>query len=139
MRQSQKQLQKIFVDGASRGNPGPAGIGVWMQLPDGKEIATKKYIGYATNNEAEYSAAIEGFKLAQKQELKRVQICIDSELIANQLEGVWRVRNDSIKKLFQKARHIADKFEKVRFVKVPRKDTKICDMLANQAVNLYST
>ncbi|MEM0089981.1 MAG: ribonuclease HI family protein, partial [Nitrososphaerota archaeon] len=77
---------EIYVDGASRGNPGPAGIGIVLKL-DSRTVCFKRFIGNKTNNEAEYLALLEGLKLAISVNAKKVKVFSDSELIVKQLKG----------------------------------------------------
>ena len=104
----------LYVDGAARGNPGPAGVGVVL-LDDNKNKIKDfhKYIGNATNNIAEYNALIYGLQEALASGAKEVVINLDSELVAQQIKGEYRVRNENIKPLFKQAVDIFDGFKKI--------------------------
>ena len=126
----------IYVDGAARGNPGPAGAGIVLK-EGGKTIkSTHKYLGDATNNIAEYSALISGLQEAAALGYKKVEIYLDSELVANQLKGEYRVKNNNIRPLFDKAIALINSFTGIKIVKIDRELNKEADKLANKAINL---
>lgn len=126
----------IYIDGAARGNPGPAGAGVLLK--DGKNTVKEihKYLGDATNNVAEYSAAILGLQEASALGYKDAALHMDSELVSRQLKGEYRVRDENMKALFEKAAALINNFESVKIVKIDRDDNKEADKLANKAINL---
>lgn len=127
----------IYIDGAARGNPGPAGIGVLLKDEDGtviKEIS--RFLGEATNNIAEYNALIEALEEAGKSGYKDVQVCSDSELVILQLKGEYKVKNSNLKKLFDKAISLSNNFDKIEIKHIPREENKDADRLANKAINL---
>jgi ribonuclease HI len=126
----------IYIDGAARGNPGPAGAGIVLK-EDGKTIkAAYKYLGDTTNNIAEYSAVISGLQEAVALGYKNVKLYLDSELVAQQLKGDYRVKNRNIKPLFEKAIALINNFENIKIVRIDRLDNKEADKLANKAINL---
>ncbi|MCK4376465.1 MAG: ribonuclease HI family protein [Candidatus Brocadiae bacterium] len=91
---------RLHCDGASRGNPGPAGIGMVLTTPEGEEVlAWGAAIGRATSNVAEYRAAIEGLKKALELKVRRVRLLSDSELLVRQLEGAYKVKSAGLKPL----------------------------------------
>ncbi len=127
----------LYTDGGSRGNPGPSGIGVVVL--DGarrkiKEIS--KYIGEATNNVAEYSALVCGLEEARAQGADEIVIYIDSELLAKQLNGEYRVKDGNMKVLFEKALNILKNFGSFEIKHIAREKNKEADRLANKAINL---
>jgi ribonuclease HI len=125
----------LYSDGASKGNPGDAGIGVVLSDEDGnvlREIA--EYIGKQTNNVAEYSALIRGLQEAVDLGATQVAICTDSELLARQLTGVYRVKAPNLRPLFEKAVMILRTFERVTISHVMREFNKRADELANEGV-----
>jgi len=127
----------IYVDGGSRGNPGPAGIGV--VLKDGKGKAVKefnKYIGVTTNNVAEYNAVIYGLQEALIEKADEVELHLDSELVAQQLKGEYRVKNSNIRPLFEQTLHLISGFKKVDIKHIAREKNKEADKLVNKAINL---
>jgi ribonuclease HI len=128
----------VHCDGAARGNPGPAGIGVHITDGHGKVLAEiAEGIGVATNNQAEYRAAIAG--LARAKELGATEITLrsDSHLLIEQLAGRYRVKNATLQVLHKQAREIATSFHRVRFEHVPRERNKDADRLANVGVDAW--
>ncbi len=125
----------IYTDGASKGNPGDAGIGVVISSPDGiviREIG--EYIGKTTNNVAEYTALIRGLKEAAEIGATQIEISTDSELMARQLSGVYRVKSPNLQPLYAQATSLIHHFESVRITHVMRELNKRADELANQGV-----
>lgn len=132
----------IYTDGGSRGNPGPAGIGV--VITDGKEKIIKKYsnfLGVKTNNEAEYEAVIFGLKkikaLLGKKKIKNTEIefQLDSQLITRQLNGQYKIEEEKLFPLFIKIWNLKMGFGPVSFTEIPREQNKEADRLANEAIN----
>lgn len=129
---------QIFSDGGARGNPGPAAIGVVICDPKGDVIYEhREIIGETTNNVAEYTAVIVGLELAKAQEAKTIDYFVDSELVANQLSGTYKIKAPHIQVLAEKAKKSIALFEKVSFKQVPRTHEKIkhADRLVNQALD----
>ena len=127
----------LYVDGGSRGNPGPAGIGVVVLDEKGKTLKEfNKYIGIATNNIAEYYAVIYGLQEALFQKIDEARLFLDSELVAQQLEGEYRVKDAKIKPLFEQALHLISGFKKVEIKHIDREKNKEADKLVNKAINL---
>lgn len=126
-------MQKItiYTDGGARGNPGPAGIGVHIV---GKGDY-KKYIGKATNNQAEYQAVIFALEKAKIFNAKEIDFYLDSELVVNQLNGLYKVKDKDLGKLFVKIWNLKMEFKKVTFTHVPREKNKEADKLVNQAID----
>lgn len=128
----------IYSDGASKGNPGDAGIGVVISDTEGnvlREVA--EYIGKQTNNVAEYSALIRGLEEAADLGATQVAICTDSELLARQLAGVYKVKSPNLKPLFEQAVMILRAFERVTISHVVRELNKRADELANEGVRRH--
>ena len=143
----------IHTDGGSRGNPGPAGIGVLIEIKDRivkksknpevefleNSIQISKYIGEATNNQAEYQAVIVALEhLAENflDEEISVQFYLDSELIVEQLNGRYKIKNEGLKPLFWQVRDLILKLGgKITFSHVPREKNKIADKLVNLAID----
>jgi ribonuclease HI len=126
----------LHTDGGARGNPGPAGIGVVLTLGEGqpaRELA--RYIGEATNNVAEYHALIAGLELALNEGVSDIEIYVDSELVAAQLEGRWKIKNDRLRALASKASSLMTRFETVCISHVRRHLNERADELANQAMD----
>ena len=126
----------VACDGAARGNPGPAGIGVVVQEAGGRVRArVGKGIGIATNNVAEYSAAIEGLTRAAELGARSVLLRSDSKLLIEQLSGRWRVKNPTLIRLHREARGLLGRFGPVSLEHVPRELNREADRLANQGVD----
>lgn len=129
----------IHTDGGARGNPGPAGAGVVIES-EGKKIHLKKYLGKKTNNQAEYEALILALShiLTDLQDDGRVVTAycfLDSELVVNQLNGDYKVKNAGIKPLYDKVSKLADKFHEIHFKHTPRDQNKEADLLVNKAID----
>lgn len=126
----------VYVDGSSRGNPGPAGVGVAVFASDDtskpiEEIS--RYIGITTNNVAEYEAVIHALRWLIKSKKKFCTIKLDSELVYKQITGQYRVRKPHIGHQIKRVRRLLEQLEKISFVLVPRTDNKAADRLAQQA------
>jgi formyltetrahydrofolate-dependent phosphoribosylglycinamide formyltransferase len=124
-----------YVDGGSRGNPGPAAAAFVLADPDGTSLQSKAvFLGRATNNTAEYRALVEAARAAKALGAGRLEIFSDSELLVRQLQGRYRVKSDSIKVLFEQARAALDALESWDIRHVPRTRTKAADKLVNKAI-----
>jgi ribonuclease HI len=126
----------VSTDGASRGNPGPAGYGVSIAGADGtiiEELA--RGIGVTTNNVAEYTAALEGLRKAAELGADDVLLRSDSRLLIEQLSGRYRVKNPTLQRLHAEVRAIAKDFRRVRYEHVRREFNKEADRLANLGVD----
>ena len=124
----------LHVDGAAKGNPGPAGIGVKIEV-DGQVIAEHAgNIGTATNNVAEYHALIKGLQMAQELGALRVVVVSDSELMVRQLNGVYRVKNAALISLYREAKDMAAGFDRFRIRHVLRGENRDADRLANEGI-----
>lgn len=129
---------RIYSDGASRGNPGPAAIAVKLVGEDGVVVKRfSKFLGKRTNNEAEYEALIAALKLASDFTEGRVHCFLDSELIVKQLNGEYRVRSLRLEGLWLKVRELQQRFDTVTFSHVSRTDKNIeeVDKLANRILD----
>lgn len=127
----------VHLDGASRGNPGPAGIGIIISDEKGKIISQiNEYIGETTNNVAEYTALIHALKGVKKYKVKQVKFCLDSELLVNQINGSYRTKSKNLFNLLQEVRKLSRNFSQVEFQYIPREENKLADKLANKAINL---
>lgn len=125
----------LYTDGASRGNPGAAAIGVVLKDERGNEIeAIGESIGTATNNEAEYRALLRGLERAAHHATE-IEVRTDSELMARQLKGIYKVRAANLKSLHEQAQRALKKFKRATIVIVPRELNRQADELANQALN----
>jgi len=126
----------VYTDGGARGNPGPAGIGVVIQDGENKVIKTyKEYIGETTNNQAEYQAVVKGLELAKELKADSVEVFLDSELVVNQINGEFKLKNSDFQVWFIKIHNYKQKFKKITFKHVPREKNTLADQLANQAMD----
>ena len=130
------ELITIEFDGGSRGNPGPAGIGVVLRAADGTPIVTLgRFIGRATNNTAEYQALITGLQQARELGAKKLLIRGDSELIIKQMKGEYRVRHPDLKGLHEEADHLLHQFKEAKLEHNLRHKNTLADKLANLAMD----
>jgi ribonuclease HI len=124
----------FYVDGASRGNPGPAGAGI-VRLSEGKVVDEKtRYLGETTNNVAEYRAVELALSEAVKLGLKNVEIRMDSELVYHQLTGRYKIKDKKLIDLYLKISKIRDRIEQLEFRHVPRREN-LADRVANLAID----
>lgn len=129
----------LFTDGAARGNPGPAAIGIVLTDPAGKEVETLgEAIGEATNNEAEYRALLRGLERARAHQAEHVTVRTDSELLARQLSGAYRVKAENLKSLHAAAQTFLKQFASTTIHHIPRERNRRADSLANQALDRQS-
>ena len=130
------KILNVYTDGASRGNPGPASIGIVFKDEQGQIIwQQNKDIGSATNNEAEYKALIYAMKHVNRHHPKKIVFHSDSELIIRQMRGEFKIKNPGIQKLFLDAWNRKIDLVETEFVSVPREKNKEADKLANQALD----
>jgi ribonuclease HI len=123
------------VDGAARGNPGPAAAGVVFRK-DEKTIKTLSIpIGSNTNNVAEYCALILALQEALMMNVRRLDVFTDSELVTKQFSGEYKVKEPSLKALHCLASHLREGFEKLTLTHVPRAENKLADEAANKALD----
>jgi ribonuclease HI len=128
----------VSIDGCARGNPGHAGCGVVVADDEGRVILTKtRYLGATTNNVAEYTALIEGLREAIEVGAQDVTVQTDSELVARQMKGEYKVKDVKLKHLFAEARRLSQSFSSATFVHVERKNNRDADRLANEAVDNF--
>ena len=129
-----KKVLEIFTDGASRGNPGLAAIGVVIK-ENGQVInRMAKTIGQATNNVAEYKAVICALQEAKALKAEKIKLLTDSELLFNQLIGQYQVKNESLKVLFDQAQELGKAFKHIEMKLIPREQNKEADQLATKAI-----
>lgn len=135
----------IHTDGGARGNPGPAGIGVLIEIvnkeTDNSEnrVEISKYIGEKTNNQAEYQAVIEALKYLEEnysEEDIEAKFYLDSELVVEQLNGKYKVKNEGLKPLFYEARDLVLKLGgRISFSHILREKNQVADKLVNCAID----
>jgi ribonuclease HI len=126
----------VHVDGGSRGNPGPAGIGAVITDPDGAELArANDYIGEATNNEAEYHALLLGLERARALGAREVEVVNDSQLVERQVRGEYRVKKLGLRPLHSQVLGLLEGFERWSIRSVPREQNELADLLVNDAID----
>jgi len=129
-----------YIDGGSRGNPGPAGYGVVIQDVAGNTVDTlSKSIGKATNNVAEYHALLAALEHILEQNGQRLQVYCDSELVVRQMQGRYRVQSADLKPLHERARQLAKRLEHFAIQHIPREQNRLADQLANEAMDHAGT
>ena len=137
IRGGQTNIERVVIhaDGASRGNPGPAGIGATIKNEDGTLIASiSQTIGIATNNQAEYRAIIAALEEAIRLGAQQVDICLDSQLVVRQIRGEYRVKNRALKPLHQRVKQLQSRLQGFNIRYIPRQQNKEADKLANIAL-----
>lgn len=123
----------LYTDGASRGNPGPAGIGIVLKTPAGEKVlAHGASVGRTTNNVAEYRAVIQGLEKALELGAVRVHLFSDSELLVRQLEGRYKVKNAALRPLYDEVKALLARFQDWKVRHVPREQNAEADALATK-------
>jgi ribonuclease HI len=135
---SEPTCWQLFTDGASKGNPGPAGAG-WILVNDLDSVPLKdsKYLGEATNNEAEYQALILGLKNALSHGVQEIRIHMDSELLVRQIKGVYRVKNPRLTVFFHQVQDLLRQIPKYAIIHIPREQNREADGMANEAIKRF--
>ena len=127
---------KLFTDGGSRGNPGPAAYGFVLEAEDGTVLdARGEAIGIATNNVAEYSALVAGLERAAEAGVDELEVVSDSELLVKQMRGEYRVKNRALQDLFLDASRAARRIRRVTYTSVRREHNELADSLVNEALD----
>jgi ribonuclease HI len=130
------RMVNIYVDGASRGNPGDAGIGVVIATGSGKILKEiEKYLGKATNNVAEYQALIVALKEAKLLGVEAIKIFADSELMVKQIKGEYKVKSVGLLPLYREAKALLIEFSRYDIIHINREKNTEADRLANQAID----
>ncbi len=128
----------VHVDGGARGNPGPAAAGAVVSTPDGEVLdEASEAIGVATNNVAEYRGLLLGLELARKLGAGEVEVVNDSELVAKQVNGVYKVKHRDMKPLHAAALRALEGFDRWSIRSVPRAENADADALVNQALDAH--
>jgi len=134
----EKKLSRLYSDGACRGNPGVGGAGAVITDAEGSVIwEGKEYLGHCTNNIAEYKALILGLKGALAEGYKNLEVYLDSELLANQINGSYRVKNENLKVLMNEVRSLLTSFDAIQVKHVLRSHNSHADRLANLAIDTH--
>jgi len=127
---------RLFTDGGSRGNPGPAAYGFVLEAEDGTVLAAEgEAIGVATNNVAEYSGLVAGLRKALELHVPELEVVSDSELLVKQMRGEYRVKNEALRGLFLEAGALARSFQSVEYRHVKRAHNELADRLVNEALD----
>jgi ribonuclease HI len=127
---------RLHCDGASRGNPGPAGAGVVLHDPQGHlQVNRGRYLGETTNNVAEYQALLLGLAEARRLGVKKLQVLADSELMVRQLNGRYRVKSPHLIPLWRQALESLQQFDAYTVAHVPREENRLADAAANRAID----
>jgi ribonuclease HI len=125
----------IYIDGASKGNPGRAGAGIWIANGKGRKLLEmSRYLGQKTNNEAEYWALLLGLREAKRLKGEFLHVFTDSELIERQVKGLYRVKDLKLKALHKAVVRDLKEFVSFEIQSIPRKENQEADRLANEAI-----
>lgn len=135
---------KLFTDGGSRGNPGPAASGAVLKSMngsvEGETIASvSRYLGHDTNNQAEYTAIIIGLEKAKSLGAETIELYMDSELAVKQLKGEYKVKNPEIAKRFLEVKNLLTQFDHVKIKHVRRELNKEADALVNKVLDEHKS
>jgi dinuclear metal center YbgI/SA1388 family protein len=127
---------RAWIDGGSRGNPGPSAIGVVVEDAEGTTVETvAQTIGIQTNNVAEYRALLAALEIAERVGADRVEITSDSELLVKQMRGEYKVKNEGLRPLYEEASERAREFKRFSIRHVERKENAEADALVNKALD----
>lgn len=131
-----KKELKIYIDGASQGNPGPAGIGV-IVIQDGRVIKNLSvYLGTKTNNAAEYTSLIFGLQEALTLQAKAVEIYTDSQLLCRQVNNEYKIKSPNLIGLYSQVQHLLSAFDCAEVKYIPREENRGADKLAKKAAKV---
>jgi ribonuclease HI len=126
----------IYTDGAARGNPGPAAIGVIIRDEPGNIIASiSRCLGTTTNNQAEYRAIIAALEEALNLGAKQVTLYSDSKLVVEQINGRYKIKNTALRPLYTEIVKLTGALESFKIASIPREKNTAADALANKALN----
>ena len=126
----------VHVDGGARGNPGPAAVAAVATAPEGEPLGERnEYIGETTNNVAEYRAVLLGLRLARELDAREVEVINDSELVARQIGGQYKVKNAGLRPLFVETMNVLRGFDRWSVRNVPRASNARADELVNEALD----
>lgn len=129
---------RLFTDGASRGNPGPAGLGVVIEDDQGMRLrGLHRWLGVTTNNEAEYHALIEGLKAVRDWRPDKLEVYLDSKLVVEQMNGRYRIKAPELTALHRQATELLRQFPQVSIEHVERNKNRGADALANMAIDAH--
>ena len=127
---------RLSTDGGARGNPGPAAYGYVLESDDGHVLAAHgEAIGRATNNVAEYSGLVAGMEKAAELGVRELEVISDSELLVKQMRGEYKVKNETLRRLWEEANDLERRFARVRYTAVRRAHNELADRLVNEALD----
>ena len=127
---------RLSTDGGARGNPGPAAFGYVLETEDGHVLAAHgEAIGRATNNVAEYRGLLAGLEKAAELGVDELEVVSDSELLVKQMQGEYRVKNETLRGLWEEANDLERRFRRVRYTAVRRAHNELADQLVNEALD----
>ena len=130
------RVLRLYTDGAARGNPGPAGLGMVIEDDQGVRLwGGCRYAGETTNNRAEYLALIDGLAKAAQWRPDALEVYMDADLVVQQVSGRWRVKHADLKPLHAQAVGLLGAFPRVTVRHVPRERNRSADALANRAID----
>lgn len=138
---STKETLKVFCDGGSRGNPGPAAAGSYLELPaENLRLMCGKYLGDTTNNVAEYQGVILGLTTALEKTAGKysTQVYLDSALVVNQLSGKFRLKAEHLAQLLLKVKEMEQSFSSISYQHVPREQNTQADRAVNLSLDTKS-
>jgi probable phosphoglycerate mutase len=132
----QRLKARLSTDGGARGNPGPAAYGYVLEADDGHILASHgEAIGRATNNVAEYRGLLAGMAKAAELGVEELEVVSDSELLVKQMQGEYRVKNETLRVLWDEATDLERRFRRVRYTAVRRAHNELADRLVNEALD----
>lgn len=130
-------MYSLYFDGASKGNPGPSGCGGILIDHNGRRnqsITYTNYLGNETNNYAEYMGLYYGMMKAIELKIDTLEVFGDSKLVISQCNGVYKVKSEKLKKIYDKIKELEKEFETITYMHVYRENNRIADKLANDAI-----
>ena len=129
----------VYIDGASLGNPGQSGAGIVSYDEQGNEVWRESvHLGTMTNNMAEYEALVRALRKAREMSITSVFVYTDSQLVANQILGSYRVKNDRLRKYLQEAQNLIEDFNSFEICYIPREKNRLADKLAKNGAEQQS-
>jgi len=129
----------VYSDGGARGNPGPGGAGAVIYDEEMNLIKkVSRFLDLTTNNQAEYEALILGLEKAKALSVQRLDCYLDSQLVVEQLNRRYKVKNQKLGKLFLKVWNLSQFFEDINFYHIPREKNKEADLLVNQVIDRHT-
>jgi ribonuclease HI len=130
------ETAKLYTDGGSRGNPGPSALGYAIFDQNDKVIEkNSRYLGVATNNQAEYQALKEGLEASLILGVKKIDVFMDSLLIVNQLKGLYKVKNGDLMPVNQSVKRILKEFDSYSLTHIPREQNSVADGMVNECLD----